>query len=373
MALHILKNPADMPQLEGTYHRYATVSLIRRTGLGKLISPRAGSVYVSAYSDNAYPLYYVAAPKWKGGQGVEWESLRQCYRKVLQLAVKDRCRAVILPLLAAEEPDFPASIDYKIAVDTIREFLDTNTLAVYLRVTAPEAAQLPQLHRDLRQILSSRPAEDLPQWSAEPFGADEDRFTTVTPGNLDMSVESGSESWGEEEELPEGSQESCGWEEEDAQPRPKKAAGQSFPSAAHQDSASYQKADVSRRDTGSLPDFLGSIELDAGFSETLLNLIDKTGKKDSEIYNKANVSRQHFSKIRNNPDYRPSKSTAVAFAIALELNLEQTEDLIGRAGYRLTRSSKFDVIIMYFIEKRNYNMFAINEVLYEYDQSLLGA
>ena len=112
---------------------------------------------------------------------------------------------------------------------------------------------------------------------------------------------------------------------------------------------------------------------DAGFSETLLKLIDQTGKKDSDIYNKANVSRQHFSKIRNNPNYKPTKPTAIAFAIALELNLQQTEDLIGRAGYRLTTSSQFDLIIMYFIEHRNYNMFDINETLYEFDQSLLGA
>ena len=96
------------------------------------------------------------------------------------------------------------------------------------------------------------------------------------------------------------------------------------------------------------------------------------GKKDSEIYNKANVSRQHFSKIRNNPDYKPTKATAIAFAIALELNMDQTRDLIGRAGYALTTSSKFDLIIMYFIQNHNYNMFDINETLYEFDQILLG-
>ena len=114
-------------------------------------------------------------------------------------------------------------------------------------------------------------------------------------------------------------------------------------------------------------------QTDAGFSETLLKLIDQTGRKDSEIYARANVSRQHFSKIRNNPDYRPTKPTALAFAIALELTLEQTTDLIGRAGYALTSSSKFDVIIRYFIEQGNYNLFDINAALFEFDQSLLGA
>ena len=111
---------------------------------------------------------------------------------------------------------------------------------------------------------------------------------------------------------------------------------------------------------------------DAGFSETLLKLIDKSGKKDSAIYNRANVSRQHFSKIRNNPNYKPTKATAVAFAMALELDLEQTQDLIGRAGYALTNSSKFDVIIKYFIEQGNYNMMEINTTLFEFDQVTLG-
>ena len=111
---------------------------------------------------------------------------------------------------------------------------------------------------------------------------------------------------------------------------------------------------------------------DAGFTETLLKLIDQTGKKDSEIYKKANISKQHFSKIRNNPNYKPTKPTAIALALALELNLDDTKDLIGRAGYALTNSSKFDLIIRYFIEQGNYNVVEINIALYEFDQSLLG-
>lgn len=111
---------------------------------------------------------------------------------------------------------------------------------------------------------------------------------------------------------------------------------------------------------------------DAGFSETLLKLIDRQGQKDSVIYKKANLSKQHFSKIRNNPHYKPTKPTAVALALALELNLEETKDLIGRAGYALTNSSKFDLIIRYFIEQKNYDILQINMALYEFDQTLLG-
>lgn len=113
-------------------------------------------------------------------------------------------------------------------------------------------------------------------------------------------------------------------------------------------------------------------EEDAGFAETLLKRIDETGKKDSEIYKRAGLTKQHFSKIRNNLQYRPTKPTAIALALALELDLEMTRDLLDRAGYALTNSSKFDLIIRYFIEHGNYNVVEINMALYEFDQPLLG-
>ena len=114
-------------------------------------------------------------------------------------------------------------------------------------------------------------------------------------------------------------------------------------------------------------------QADAGFSETLLKLIDETGEKDSDIYKRANIDRKLFSKIRNNPQYKPSKSTALAFAIALELDLEQTRDFIGRAGYALSRSSTFDIIVEYYITHGRYDIYEINMVLFEFDQNLLGA
>lgn len=114
-------------------------------------------------------------------------------------------------------------------------------------------------------------------------------------------------------------------------------------------------------------------EIDEGFSKTLLRLIEESGEKNSTIYHRANVDKRLFSKIKNNVHYHPSKNIAIAFAIALKLNLDETEDLISRAGYALSRSIVFDLIIEYCISKKIYNIFTINEILYDKDQDLLGS
>lgn len=119
-----------------------------------------------------------------------------------------------------------------------------------------------------------------------------------------------------------------------------------------------------------LDDLVGN--LDEPFSATLLRLIDAKGKTDVEIYKRTNLDRKLFSKIRTGKGYMPSKRTAVALTVALELSLDETDDLLERAGYALSHSQKFDVIVEYFIVSRKYDIFEINEVLFKYYQPLLG-
>ena len=279
-----------------------------------------------AFRLHARYVIHTVGPVWDGGSYGEEALLRSCYDQSLKLALAHDCESIAFPLISTNNYGFPKDKALQIAISAFSEFLLEHEMMIYLVVFDRSAYKLSEkLFHSIESYIDDHYVQS---WEASVYSAEK---TSIHRRSQDMALYR--ESAAPSETLP------CA-------PAPKPKAF-------------------------SLSDFLK--QKDAGFTETLLKLIDKTGKKDSEIYKKANLSKQHFSKIRNNPNYKPTKQTAIALALALELDLEQTKDLIGRAGYALSNSSKFDLIIRYFIERKNYNVVEINMALYEFDQSLLGS
>ena len=299
--------------VDGCIHRVAGPELLAecRTWGGC----RTGEAKITgAYRLPCRYIIHTVGPVWNGGKYGEREKLASCYRTSLALAKEHGCETVAFPLISSGIFGYPKDQALRVAVDTIGEFLLHNDMTVYIVIFSRTAYQI-----------SSKLFADIAEYVDDHYV---DAHTDSQRDRLRrMSV---------------------------LESRTLSADAAAAPMAV-----------------GGLDSLLA--HLDAGFSGTLLKLIDRSGKKDSEIYKKANVDRKLFSKIRNNPDYKPSKATAIAFAIALELSLPETRDLIARAGYALSPSSKFDVIIEYFIMQRDYDIFKINEALFAFDQSLLGA
>lgn len=298
--------------VDGCIHRAAGPELLQECRT--LGGCRTGEAKITgAYRLPCKHVIHTVGPVWNGGKYGEREQLASCYRTSLALAKEHGCETVAFPLISSGVFGYPKDQALRVAVDTISEFLAENDMTVYIVIFDRAAYQIGnKLFADIAAYIDDHYVDahtDFRRERMRRMGLVESRMLTAY---------------------------------EDA---PMAASG--------------------------LDEALA--HLDTGFSETLLKLIDRSGKKDAEVYKKANVDRKLFSKIRNNPDYKPSKPTAVAFAIALELSLPETRDLIARAGYALSPSSKFDVIIEYFIMQRDYDIFKINEALFAFDQSLLGA
>ena len=298
--------------VDGCIHRAVGPELLQECRT--LGGCRTGEAKITgAYRLPCKYVIHTVGPVWNGGKYGEREQLASCYWTSLALAKEHGCETVAFPLISSGVFGYPKDQALRVAVDTIGEFLLHNDMTVYIVIFDRAAYQISnKLFADIAAYIDDHYVDahtDSRRERMRRMGVVESRMLTAY---------------------------------EDA---PMAASG--------------------------LDETLA--HLDAGFSETLLKLIDRSGKKDAEVYKKANVDRKLFSKIRNNPDYKPSKPTAVAFAIALELSLPETRDLIARAGYALSPSSKFDVIIEYFIGREKYDIFEINEALFAFDQSLLGA
>ena len=264
---------------------------------------------------------HAVGPVWQDGLHGEEALLRSCYANALLLAAKHDLASIAFPLISTGTYAFPHDRALQIAVSTISDFLLHHEMEVYLVVYDRRAFRLSgRLFADVASYIDENYVE---QHSVKKCRAERRRRQAAMEDLAEMSL----------------------------------------PLLCHSEPESYS--------TQSLGEIL--LETDAGFSETLLKLISRTGEKDSAVYKRANISRQHFSKIRNDPSYQPTKYTALAFAVALRLDLSETRDLLERAGFALSRSSRADMIVQYFIERGHYDINDINIALFDHDQPQLGS
>lgn len=305
--------------VDSAIHRKAGPALLdARKKIGYI--PPGSAAITPAFNLNADYVIHAATPIWINGHHGEAKLLRQAYEHCLALAVKNNCGSIAFPLLASGNHGFPQSTALQVAIGVFSEFLMEHEIQIYLVVFSRDSLKFSEkLVHNVRCYIDENYVSD---YSLKMYGG--------------FSQERGRSRY------------------------PMPDVCMSIPCAPM----------ACERSPLSLDEFLKA--KDTGFTETLLELIQKKGLKNSVVYKKANISKQHFSKLINDPDAKPSKQTAIALALALELDLEATRDLIGRAGYALTNSSTFDLIIRYFIEHQKFNVIEINIALYEFDQSLLG-
>ena len=315
--------------------------LAERKKIGEIAPGQA--VSTDAFNLDAKYIIHTVGPAWVDGNNGERDILHSCYEKSLASAAELKCKSIAFPLIASGVYGFPKDEALNIALAEIGKFLLTHEMKVILVVFDRKALELSeQLVGGIEQYIDEHSAHLLRE--AE-YGGD---YAINIRRRETARLEEAEELLLHEMAAPAAEL------EEDA-------------------------ADEMLPPIGALPDISGKSldEVLGGAGETfqqrLFKLIDASGMDDVTVYKKANIDRKLFSKIRNNADYKPSKPTALAFAIALELDLDETRDFISRAGFALSHSSKFDIIVEYFILNRNYDVFELNEVLFAFDQPLIGA
>lgn len=378
------------------------------------------AVATPAFALSAKYVIHTVGPVWRGGTHGDTELLASCYRSSLELAESLGCTSIAFPLISAGIYGFPRREALRIAQDEIRAFLDEHemdiTLVLYDKdsmVLADDlrlrvASYIDDVYVDAHAPQSARrrweteqqpwvSTSALPDWLnvgesvvAEPTVSEGVAFAPETPAKrtcpccgspieqdaafcincghdlreaLSLSETDAFPSF-DAMAAPTSARESA---YADSAPQPL-AAPFAAPAPAPRESAKHKVTGVN------LPNPLRNLldHLDASFSETLLALIDERGLKDSQVYKRANISRQHFSKMRSNPRYKPTKTTVLALAVALQLSLEETAMLLERAGFALSHADRRDVIVEFFIRSGDYDIFKINDVLFAYDQPLLA-
>ena len=284
---------------------------------------------------------HTVGPVWHGGTYGEKELLSACYRHSLELAAANGCESIAFPMISAGAYGYPKDQALSVAVDEITRFLLDHEMMVWLVVFGHEELVTgKKLFRDIREYIDDVYAEKHIRPNIEYSRRRRWQEDEKAALDLDMRI---SQSIYED---------AC-------------CSAAPEPAAARKESAPMPAA---------MPDWDNLLkQTDEGFSAALLRLIDKRGWTDAECYKKANVDRKLFSKIRSNPNYKPSKPTACAFAVALELSLRDTRELLKKAGFSLTRSSRFDIVVEYCVKHGIYNVFEINEILFQFDLPLLGS
>ena len=290
---------------------------------------------------------HTAGPVWKGGDNGEENQLRSCYKNSLALAVGYGCKSVAFPLISSGVYNYPKDKALSIAIDEISSFLMSNDdMEISIVVFDKKSYAISEkLFSDIKSYIDDNYAEEHSEQSRLlPFPngerAGENRGDVQCTRSLPIS--------------------------DDSVFFPTASA----PAVLPRSKLSFDE-DMSFNTFGTLDEAMKHI--DESFSQMLLRKIDEKGLTDAQCYKRANVDRKLFSKIRTDMNYKPRKTTAVAFALALELGIDETREMLNKAGYSLSRSSKFDIIVEYFINKGNYNVFDINEALFAFDQSLIGA
>lgn len=271
------------------------------------------AVITKGYNLSAKYIIHAVGPLWQGGNQKEAILLYDAYKNSLFLAKENNLSSIAFPLISSGIYGYPKAEALSIAIKAIGDFLLEHEMMVYLVVYDKESF-----------VLTEKLSLDIESYIDENYIEESYILNRQLRSNLP---------------------------------------------AYSYDSVHIEESSVSEKKR-SLENVLSNV--DDSFPEMLLRLIDEKKMTDVETYKKANIDRKLFSKIRSNNDYKPSKVTAIAFAIALELSLDETIDLLARAGYTLSHSSKSDLIIEFFIEEENYNIFEINEALFAFDQPLLG-